>query len=326
MLNLRSFVAKKQDLFRHEISNVKHLHIALCFDRGFIMPAGVALYSIISNNSNINLHFHLLVSGISESECSIFLELEGPNTAISIYHVTDKFDINPDTLVLGIPLSTCLRFLIPEVVDDKITNILYLDCDIICNGSLYELVDYDLKDYIACVISDSPDMQDRVKKLDYGIDFINYFNAGVMLINISAWKKENITQKALEMINNGTVYRYADQDVLNILLNGRLYYIDKKYNNKTTLSVICDQEQKNLSNTIIMHYVTQNKPWYKIFRAKNFEHYFYNSPWKYHKRMLAPSSSDIRLKAKVYWAEGKYSKAISYYYHYLRAKLFGVKI
>ncbi|EJH3423105.1 glycosyltransferase family 8 protein, partial [Escherichia coli] len=212
MLNLKSFVAKKQDLFRHEISNVKHLHIALCFDSGFIMPAGVALYSIISNNSNINLHFHLLVSGISESECSVFSELEGPNTSISIYHVTDKFDINPDTLVLGIPLSTCLRFLIPEVVDDKITNILYLDCDIICNGSLYDLVDYDLKDYMACVISDSPDMQDRVKKLDYGIDFINYFNAGVMLINISAWKKENITQKALEMINNGKVYRYADQD------------------------------------------------------------------------------------------------------------------
>ncbi|MGC6745854.1 hypothetical protein ACP0HM_22455 [Escherichia coli] len=27
------------------------------------MPAGVALYSIISNNRHINLHFHLLISG-----------------------------------------------------------------------------------------------------------------------------------------------------------------------------------------------------------------------------------------------------------------------
>lgn len=325
MLNLKNFVAKKQNLFQREIPNIKALHIALCFDRGFIMPAGVALYSIISNNSNINLHFHLLVSGISESECSVFSELERANTSISVYHVTDKFDINPDTLVLGIPLSTCLRFLIPEVVDEKITNILYLDSDIICNGSLYDLVDYDLNDYIACVVSDSPDMQERVKKLNYGIDFINYFNAGVMLINTNAWKEENITQKALEMINNGKVYRYADQDVLNILLNGRLYYLDKKYNNKTTLSVVCDEEQKNLSNTIIMHYVTQNKPWYKIFRARNFEHYFYNSPWRNYKRMLAPSSSDIRLRAKVYWSERKYWKATSCYYHYLLAKLFGVK-
>ncbi|HDX9293135.1 TPA: glycosyltransferase family 8 protein, partial [Escherichia coli] len=77
MLRFRNFVAKKQNLFQNEVSYVKHLHIALCFDREFIMPAGVALYSIISNNSNINLHFHLLVSGIEEKECSTFYELEG---------------------------------------------------------------------------------------------------------------------------------------------------------------------------------------------------------------------------------------------------------
>lgn len=326
MLKYRNFVAKKKNLYQNEVSYVKNLHIALCFDREFIMPAGVALYSIISNNRHINLHFHLLISGIEEKECSAFYELEGPNTSISVYYITDKFDINPDTLVLGIPLSTCLRFLIPEVIDDKINKILYLDCDVICNSHLDELVDYNLNANIACVIPDSPEMQERVKKLDYGIEFINYFNAGVMFINTSEWKKNNITQKALEMINSGKVYRYADQDVLNILLNGRVHYLDKKYNNKTTLSVRCDEEQKNLPNTIIMHYVTQNKPWYKIFRAQNFDHYFSNSPWKNHKRNLAPSSSEIRLKSKVFWLEGKYCKAISYYYKYLLVKLFGLKI
>ncbi|MFU1892665.1 glycosyltransferase, partial [Enterococcus faecium] len=86
----------------------------------------------------------------------------GPNTSISVYYITDKFDINPDTLVLGIPLSTCLRFLIPEVIDDKINKILYLDCDVICNGPLDELVDYNLNADIACVIPDSPEMQERV--------------------------------------------------------------------------------------------------------------------------------------------------------------------
>ncbi|EFN9255622.1 glycosyltransferase family 8 protein, partial [Escherichia coli] len=77
MLKYRNFVAKRQDLFQNELSYVKHLHIALCFDYEFIMPAGVALYSIISNNSHINLHFHLLISGIEEKECSAFYELEG---------------------------------------------------------------------------------------------------------------------------------------------------------------------------------------------------------------------------------------------------------
>ena len=60
-------------------------------------------------------------------------------------------------------------------IDDKINKILYLDCDVICNGPLDELVDYNLNADIACVIPDSPEMQERVKKLDYGIEFINYF-------------------------------------------------------------------------------------------------------------------------------------------------------
>lgn len=54
-------------------------------------------------------------------------------------------------------------FLIPEVIDDKINKILYLDCDVICNGPLDELVDYNLNADIACVIPDSPEMQERVK-------------------------------------------------------------------------------------------------------------------------------------------------------------------
>lgn len=118
MLKYRNFVAKKKNLYQNEVSYVKNLHIALCFDREFIMPAGVALYSIISTIDILTFNFHLLISGIEEKSVQLFTELEGPNTSISVYYITDKFDINPDTLVLGIPLSTCLRFLIPEVIDE----------------------------------------------------------------------------------------------------------------------------------------------------------------------------------------------------------------
>ncbi|ECJ2337675.1 glycosyltransferase family 8 protein, partial [Salmonella enterica subsp. salamae] len=151
---------------------------------------------------------------------------------------------------------------------------------------------------IAGVILDSPDMQVRVKKLDYGVDFNGYFNAGVMLINNDEWRKNNVTQESLSMINSGKIFRYADQDVLNILLNGKVKYLQRKFNNKTTLSVNFDAEAKNIDNTIIMHYVTPNKPWYKIFKAKYFERYFNESPWQNNRRFFSPSPSEIRLKAK----------------------------
>lgn len=289
------------------------------------MPAGVAIYSIIENNKDIDLHFHLLISGVSEHDLSPFLELRQPNISITAYHINNNFDINPETLILGIPLSTCLRFLIPDVVNKKVSKILYLDCDIICHDSLSELVDVNLEGEIAGVILDSPDMQVRVKKLDYGVDFNGYFNAGVMLINNDEWRKNNVTQESLSMINSGKIFRYADQDVLNILLNGKVKYLQRKFNNKTTLSVNFDAEAKNIDNTIIMHYVTPNKPWYKIFKAKYFERYFNESPWQNNRRFFSPSPSEIRLKAKREISGKNYAIGLYYYFCYLISKLFKLR-
>lgn len=325
MINASDFVTKKEELFPKSGTLANTLHISLCFDSGFVMPAGVAIFSIIENNKGISLHFHLLVSDVLENDLALFHELNRPNVSITIYHINGGFNINPETLVLGIPLSTCLRFLIPEVIDQSITNVMYLDCDIICYGSLIELVDYDLQNNIAGVISDSIEMQARVDKLDYGVKFIKYFNAGVMLINSQEWRVNNITQKALTMINSGKVYRYADQDVLNILLNGRLQYLDTKFNNKTTLNVYRDVEDENIRNTIIMHYVTPNKPWYLIFNARNFGRYFSQSPWHNSKRYLSPSASEIRIKSKFLWKDSKYVKAISYYLRYLLMRIFKIR-
>ncbi|SQH91575.1 Glycosyl transferase family 8 [Salmonella enterica subsp. salamae] len=289
------------------------------------MPAGVAIYSIIENNKDIDLHFHLLISGVSEHDLSPFLELRQPNISITVYHINNNFDINPETLILGIPLSTCLRFLIPDVINKKVSKILYLDCDIICHDSLSELVDVNLEGEIAGVILDSPDMQVRVKQLDYGIDFNGYFNAGVMLINNDEWRKNNVTQDSLSMINSGKIFRYADQDVLNILLNGKVKYLQRKFNNKTTLSVNFDAEAKNIDNTIIMHYVTPNKPWYKIFKAKYFERYFNESPWQNNRRFFSPSPSEIRLKAKREISGKNYAIGLYYYFCYLISKLFKLR-
>ncbi|MEN1932684.1 glycosyltransferase family 8 C-terminal domain-containing protein [Escherichia coli] len=43
----------------------------------------------------------------------------------------------------------------------------------------------------------------------------------------------------------------------------------------------------------------------KYLERKIFDHYFSNSPWKNYKRKLAPSSSEIRLKSKVFLVRRK---------------------
>ncbi|MDF3826811.1 MULTISPECIES: glycosyltransferase family 8 protein [unclassified Pseudocitrobacter] len=316
-----NFVSHQEALFSNDSEMDKTLHIALCFDHNFAMPAGVAIFSIIENNKNTNLHFHLITTGITDADVDSFKKLKVSNVSITVYYIDDNFNINSDTLVLGIPLSTCLRFLIPEVIDKEIESILYLDCDVICHGDISGLMHVDFGNAIAAVISDSQEMKDRVEQLGYNVNFHCYFNAGVMLINTEAWRGSDITGQALTMINSGKVFRYADQDVLNILLNDKLLYLDAKYNNKVTLSVNEDVEQKNIDGTLIMHYVTPSKPWYKIFQAKRFDSYFNNSPWSLCKRYLSPSYSVIRLKAKHEVSQGNYFEGLKYYILYIVSKL-----
>lgn len=61
-------------------------------------------------------------------------------------------------LILGILLFICFCFLILDVVNKGILKILYLDCDIICYGLLFELIDINFEGEIVGVILDLLDM------------------------------------------------------------------------------------------------------------------------------------------------------------------------
>lgn len=54
MSNIKSYILNQKNIIQHDDFFGRRLDIALCFDHGFIMPAGVAIYSIIENNKDID--------------------------------------------------------------------------------------------------------------------------------------------------------------------------------------------------------------------------------------------------------------------------------
>lgn len=53
MSDIKSYISNQKNIIQHDDFFGRRLDIALCFDHGFIMPAGVAIYSIIENNKDI---------------------------------------------------------------------------------------------------------------------------------------------------------------------------------------------------------------------------------------------------------------------------------
>ncbi|OCF99150.1 hypothetical protein A9G08_07720 [Gilliamella sp. wkB195] len=316
------FIKKISTLFENAQASLETTHIAFCFDDNYAMPAGIAMSSVISNNMDKNLVFHLFANNVTNEKISMFNQLNNDNVSIICYEIGDDFSINPDTLVLHVSASTCLRFVVPQILNKVTSRVLYLDCDVLCTNNLNELIHTDLNDKYAAVVPDVDKTQEKqcpACDIPYG----EYFNAGMIYINTDMWVDNNLTDKAFAMINSGKVYKFADQDVLNILMQGKTVFLPKIYNQLTSLTVGGNEDNLLSEDTVIIHYVTGNKPWYQLYLTPLYQTYIASSPWANQKLSLANENapSTTRRYAKLLASQKKYFSAFKYYLLYLKHKV-----
>ncbi|WP_294833530.1 glycosyltransferase [uncultured Gilliamella sp.] len=315
------FIKKITTLFENAQASLETTHIAFCFDDNYAMPAGIAMSSVISNNLDKNLVFHLFANNVTNEKISRFNQLNNDNVSIICYEIGDDFSINPDTLVLHVSASTCLRFVVPQILNKVTSRVLYLDCDVLCTNNLNELIHTDLSDKYAAVVPDVDKTQEKqcpACDIPYG----EYFNAGMIYINTDMWVDNNLTDKAFAMINSGKVYKFADQDVLNILMQGKTVFLPKRFNILTSLTVGGKEDNMIGNDAVIIHYVTGNKPWYQLYLTPLYQRYLSSSPWANDKLLVANENapSTTRRYAKLLASQHKYFAAIKYYLLYLKHK------
>ncbi|MDF7667525.1 glycosyltransferase [Orbaceae bacterium ESL0727] len=321
MINKDIFIDNKITLFSNSINSPITTHIAFCFDDNYAMPAGIAISSIIQNNQDKNLIFHLFTNKVSSEKIDRFNELNKENVTIICYIISDDFIVNPDTLVLHVSASTCLRFIVPQILSLVTDRVLYLDCDVLCVNNLNDLINVDLTDKFAAVVPDVKKTQEK-QCAACDIPYGDYFNAGMIYINNEMWVKHDLTEKSFNMINSGKIYKFADQDVLNILMQGKTVFLPTLFNNLIALSVLGNEDEKVANNAVIIHYVTGNKPWYKLYLTPNYQYYLSSSPWANDKLLLANENapSTTRRYAKLLMSKHKYFSALKYYLLYLKHK------
>ena len=321
MFNSEKYISKIERFALTNTEDKELVHIALAFDDKYAMPAGVTITSVIENNDSLHFCFHLLVDNVSIANIAKLKKLVQYNVSIKIYYLNANFDINPDTLVLGyLSAVSCVRFILPALLHSQVKKFLYLDSDILCLKSISELYNTDISNYVAGVIPDDKPMQNEIKTL-YSIDAEKYFNSGVLLINTEKWMENDLTNKCIKKVNDGNIYRFADQDVLNILLENKTILLPIKYNTKIQISISCKEEQLIAPYTVLLHYVTGYKPWYQTFDSKLFRKFYDISPWKDTKRPKALKKSWLRHYAKYCLKRGRVFTASKFYYFYLFNKL-----
>jgi lipopolysaccharide biosynthesis glycosyltransferase len=289
----------------------KNVPVVFSTDKNFFPYFLVALESIIQNsNLNVGYKIILLHADLTESDEKIILERikNHPNFSICLIDVSDlaeKYELNKFMTDNRLRVSTYYRLLIGEILKEY-DKIIYLDCDLILNKDIALLYETDIKDnYLAAVLDRGaqdyflksvPAFKKYMQHL--GMKTVeNYFNAGVLIMNLKAIRENKLLEKFLQVAQENNQF-FHDQNVLNVACEGKVFYLDSSWNIQCCNRI----NEKELG---IIHYAG-NKPWNK--KGVNLEKYWWNYAKNtfFYQTILDDYKKNVRQHKKIKFKKLKY--------------------
>ncbi|HCJ6575068.1 TPA: glycosyl transferase family 8, partial [Acinetobacter baumannii] len=182
-----------------------------------------------------------------------------------------------------------------SILKDKLENFWYLDADILCVDSIKGMLSININNYVLAAVQDKCMKPDYIKSI--GLNSNNkYFNSGVLFINVKAWNDFQVFEKFNQLISKRD-YKFPDQDVLNILLENKVNFIDEKFNFFTQEKI----------HPVLIHFVSSPKPWsVAASHSAKYLEYYYQSPWKDQPLDAPKNSKEAKKYAKILWRQSKY--------------------
>ncbi len=252
-----------------EQCNNDTIHIIFAINDSYSAQCAVVITSILKN-SKAFFHFHVLDGGISESNKNKIAKLKRVRDFNISYHDMKNFDFSELPLNRDwISVETYYRLFIPDIIDKTINKVIYLDCDIIVKGDLFNLYNTDLGNNLFGAVLDET-YKDNAERL--GIK--KYFNAGVLIFNLAKLREINLASKCIEFYKqNNKKIIYQDQDILNGLFSENTKYVPFIWNVtsllylkdvcENNLYISAEEQVQALKTPMIIHYTGggRNKPW-----------------------------------------------------------------
>ena len=247
----------------------------------------VSVTSLLKHSSSENT-YRIIV--LDDAICDKTKELIR-NTGAGYDNVTFEFinakKIVPQNLYTKrISVSTYYDLALMDLFPD-IDKILCLDCDTIVMADVAELFKLDLTGYYFAAVRDLEMIYNFGNKNSqykvYAKDVLklnntaDYVNAGVVLFNFPEFRKDYNSKKLIDIAMSHS-YKFFDQDVLNSVAEGKIYFLHPGWNffgSDLFLTEKGKEEYKKASENIAILHFAGKKPWEYV--PRGYASYF----WKY---------------------------------------------
>ena len=230
-------------------------------DDAFIKYTVVSLHSMIRNASrDYQYRVYVLHTEASDAMKKAVMDLADDCFDISFVDVNEYLDSIADKLPVRDYYSktTYYRLFIADMFPEY-EKVLYIDSDTVVRHDISELYNTELDNNIlgACpeeYVQNTPEFRIYAEKA-LGVDPTSYINAGVLLINLDQFRKDDIEKKFIDLI---TEYDFdlldPDQAYLNYLCRDKICVLPNGWN-KEPLPEACEGKKN------IVHYALYKKPW-----------------------------------------------------------------
>jgi len=277
------------------------MHIAFCTDTNYIMPAGVAMISICENNREDEITFHLVITDEGsapnevEDKVNPLLDIARQyQKKVEIYRMdAEKISSFVCSGAEYISPTAFARIFLPDLLPISINKVLYLDCDLVCDGNIRDLWNIELSENTPIGAVVDCNYASMTCKANAQIPREKpYCNSGVLLMNLDCWRHNNYVQLAVSTAIEKK-FPLLDQDLLNHLFFNSIKILPVRYNLQlvTLLDGIdyCkltieyyDEIKTACENPVIIHYLSVNKPWNDEYCPKRevWDKYKQKSIWK----------------------------------------------
>ena len=266
----------------------------------YYVPYVSTLLASIKKQSSIKYNYDIIIlnRNISNKNQNILIrQVQANNFKLRFFNISSYIKDYLNLYIRGhFKIETYFRLFMPDILPEY-HKVLYLDSDIVVLSDIAELYQTDVEGYLlaACKDADTAGLYNGFEKnkkqyMDQILKIKNpyeYFQAGVILFNLDEFRK---TYSVKQMMDFSLSYEWEllDQDVLNYLCQGKVKFLDMRWNVLMDWRGIrihdiigrapyylYDAYMKARQNPNIIHYAGPDKPWNIPY--SDFAEYF----WKY---------------------------------------------
>ena len=287
------------------------IHLLLAADANYGAYAGITLASVLAANPRQSFTVHLFSNRIKRGDLrKLGAMLRRAGSSLSVYDVSGRLAANRPPPARGHLTATAhARLAMGELLPTTVHRIIYLDCDVICTGALRPLWEIGQTVPVLAAVLDRAG--DGWKALLGVPPEAPYFNSGVLVVNLDAWRRRDLGRVLADWISaNPAKASLADQDAINACLSGEITPLPDCWN----LQIGKDSgplPPERLKNAVLLHYTGEHKPWRFRFDGLGAEIFLRTkrrSPWRF---ALPTFRLSYRLRKSLNKRIGRWRAAVS---------------